>query len=290
MRARSLSLLLVGLIGGVAGPARSALLELTGSSLTFQIEGGSTSSGVSGPLVPLQTFAQGPASLPVLVSSGAGGFSLPAGLFTGTAVVPSSLLTAVPLISSIQLDLSNPAMALGPGGGPVLPGGRTVTYPALTGSEAPIRGPGGGFGGSGPLAGTALVNVLLLFDTPVPLSFVGATSGVAEQFIAMGVRLTGIGTGWTTGEVQVTGLTATTPSGGVTLVNTITYAGFDNRTAGHAGTLLLVSPFKVVVGLVGNLPGLVTMQLHFAVPEPAGEVMLVLAAGALVAGVRRRGR
>lgn len=41
---------------------------------------------------------------------------------------------------------------------------------------------------------------------------------------------------------------------------------------------------------MGNLPGLVTMQLHFAVPEPAGEVMLVLAAGALVAGVRRRGR
>jgi hypothetical protein len=51
----------------------------------------------------------------------------------------------------------------------------------------------------------------------------------------------------------------------------------------------LVSPFKVVTGVAGNLAGLATLRLEFAaLPEPATVALLAAAAGwACRAGVRR---
>ena len=68
------------------------------------------------------------------------------------------------------------------------------------------------------LAGAAVVNLLLLFNLSIPLSPVGETDGQATSVGTLGPVMV-FGTGWTTGDATLTGLTAPTPSGGV--VNTM---------------------------------------------------------------------
>ncbi len=62
------------------------------------------------------------------------------------------------------------------------------------------------------------------------------------------------------------------------VVNTVTFAGYDSRTPGHAGRVELVSAFKVVTNVTGNLPGVTLMTLNFqrilAVPEPGAALLL----------------
>jgi hypothetical protein len=104
--------------------------------------------------------------------------------------------------------------------------------------------------------------------------------------------VTVFGTGWTTAPVQLTGVTTiSTPTSQAGIVNTVTFAGYDNRTPGHVGRVLLVSPFKVISNATGNLPGLARQTLDFGgvVPEPGALGLLALGVVALaLQGWRKR--
>ena len=67
--------------------------------------------------------------------------------------------------------------------------------------------------------------------------------------------------------------------------STVMGTGFDNRTAGGAGVLQLVSPTIVGLGALGSLASLATLTLHI-VPEPA--TALLVACGLAGLGALRR--
>jgi hypothetical protein len=270
----SIVALAVGVLLGSGPPARAALLTLTGSSLTFLLPfidtGCDPFLGCCDPFLGCTprtnelVFPQRLASVPVSVASAGGNFVLPAGTFTGTEVLPTSLFTGVALIFGATVgNLSNAAAPFTAVGGPIDPGG-------------PFDGAGGGFGGYGALDGTLFINVLGLFNLSVPLDPVGA--GGMTQRVAGTLEVTVFGTGWTTGAVAITGITSGNPA-----VNTVTFAGYDNRTPAHRGTLLLVSPIQVVTNAAGNLVVLARQTLVFEgeVPEPG--TLLLLGSG--VAGL-----
>jgi hypothetical protein len=255
-----------GLLVMVSGTAsQAAILTLTSGSLAF----------VLGDLDPIGFPAT--SSPQVNVSDSLGTFEVPADLFQGSVVVPSQLFTGVDLISGLVLDLQGhaaiPLVTNAPGGG----------------HAQHVLRPGGGIGGEGALAGAAIINVMLLFDMFVPLSVVGQAGGFATAQEG-NLAITVYATGWTTGPVQLTGVIADvgTPESPV-LVNTVTVAGFDNRTPGGVGQIMLISPFKVVLEGLAALPGVAMMTLNFAVPEPGTLLLLGSGiAGLLVLGHRRR--
>jgi hypothetical protein len=252
----------VALASAAPNAADAALLTLSGSTLTVSVWS-----------LPTVSIPQNVAALPILVSSG-GGFTEPGNLFTGTVMLPSSMFTGVPLVNGFTVALFGHAS-------------KYIAPSAPGGSRTGIQRPGGGLGGSGPLSGRALINVLALFNLVVPLFPVGDTYGSSISNQA-GIMVTVLGTAWTTGNVTLTGLSGSTPG-----QNTVTFdaLGFDNRTPGHAGVLQLVSPFKVVDGVAGAQPGYALQTLTFAaqVPEPGTLVLLVSGAAGLVAyGLSKR--
>ena len=117
----------------------------------------------------------------------------------------------------------------------------------------------------------------------IPLSPIGST-GDSHVLQAGTLLITLVGTGWTTAPVTLTGVTTAG-------VNTVAFAGYDNRTVGHAGTVQLVSPFKVITQ-AGNLPGLAFQTLTFAggLPEPGTLALLGIATATLALFGRRRHR
>ncbi len=241
----------------LASQAGASVLTLTGVSL------GITLHWLGSPL-PTASFPLNSPGIPIAVSSGVGGFSEPAGLFTGTVVLGTGLFTGVPLVNS--LTVAN-----------VANGSKLIGSPGAAGPRgAGILRAGGGLGGPGPLAGTAFVNIAGIFNLSIPLTPVGNT-GATQTFVLTPLTIIVQGTGWTTGTVTVTGFgRATTPSPAVT------FAGFDNRTAAHAGVVQLISPFRVLdngsAGF-GNHVGLAVQTLAFSgVPEPG--TLLLLGAGA----------
>jgi len=70
-----------------------------------------------------------------------------------------------------------------------------------------------------------------------------------------------------------------------TAAHTIMATGVDNRTAGGAGTLVLISPTSVNLGVLGSLASIATLTITY-VPEPG--TLLLLGAG--VAGLAAIGR
>ena len=194
----------------------------------------------------------------IFVSSGVGTFTEPPGVFGPSTVgLPVSLFTGVSLISGLTF----------PGFGN---GTKVCTQ----------TGPLGCFGG---LSGVALVNVLQLFNLSIPLSVVGSP-GASVRIDSGGIVITVVGQGWTAGTATVT-FTTFTPT---TQINTAVSFGTDQRTAGHGGSLVLVSGFKAITNVAGTLPGFAVQNLNFA-PEPV-ELLLLgvgLAGFGLYAGARR---
>jgi hypothetical protein len=244
---------------GVAQGSGASLVTLVGGSL-----------GISIGSLPPAGFALNVSAVPLSVSSGGGSFTEPASLFTGTLDLPTSLFTGVPLIN--DLTLANVANST-----------KFVAQGAVGGGHAGgVLRAGGGLGGPGPLGGTVFLNVLALVNMAILLSPVGNT-GDSTVLSAGSLLITLVGTGWTTAAVTLTGVTTAG-------VNTVTFAGYDNRTPGHVGVVQLVSPFKVITNAAGNLPGFALQTLTF-VPEPGTLALL----GAGVAGLawlgwrRRRG-
>jgi hypothetical protein len=262
MRKLSKLLLAAVLSVGLAGSANASVLTLTGGTLSIGI----------GALPPI-TFPNN--SNPVInVSSGGGGFTEPASIFTGSIMLPTALFTGVALINGLTIgNLANGTKNVVTGGG-------------AAGAQPGLVKPGGGLGGFGPLVGTAFVNVLGLFNLAVPLSAVGNT-GASTAVIAGTLAVTAIATGWTTGQASITGITTGTPGGGQ--ANTVVFQGYDNRTPNHNGVVQLISPFKVITNAAGNLPGIAIQTLTFAgavVPEP-GTLLLI---GSGVVGLALLGR
>ncbi|MEN8183511.1 MAG: hypothetical protein ABFS46_13365, partial [Myxococcota bacterium] len=136
----------------------------------------------------------------------------------------------------------------------------------------------GPLGCDGGLVGSTLVNILQLFNLQIPLSVVGDAANLSTVAVSGGIAITVKGQGWTAGTAVVTGITSTTP--GTNIINTVTQAGTDARTAGHAGPLTLVSGFQSITNVAGNLPGFAVMVI--SAPEPAAG--LAFASAAAVVG------
>lgn len=204
---------------------------------------------------------------------------------TSVAIGPGANLTTSTVIPITTVDKDgkvkfplNPLVDVGLTG----PAGLTAANFAAGG------GPGGGFGGDAGLAGNVRIG---LFGVPparvltVPLSVFGVEGASARTSTggALQLTITAFGGGWTTGAVQVIGTTGPFRDQVLTEVS-----GFDNRTAGGAGTIVLVSPTLARTSLPGseNLPLVSTLTLSF-VPEP-GTALLLGSGVAGLALLRRR--
>jgi hypothetical protein len=243
----------------------AAALALAGSdgagAAPTTITGGTL--GISiGALPPIEFDCDGcPVVLDVANPGVGGAFTEPAGIFAGSIMLPTGLFTGVALINGLTIgNLANGEKAI-------------VTNGAAGPRADRVIRAGGGLGGTvaGPLAGSAFVNVLFLFNLTVPLNIVGDT-GATVSVAAGTLNVTVAGTGWTTGNITIDKVTTGAP-----VDNTVVNVGFDNRDGNGNGVVQLISAFHVTTNAAGNLPGLATQTLTFSAPEP-GQILLVGAA------------
>jgi hypothetical protein len=134
----------------------------------------------------------------------------------------------------------------------------------------------GNVGGSASFTGVANVKGfggMTLLGVPLNLG-----SGATSSASAYGINITAISGIWTAGTAVVTGLTGTATAA--------TLAGSNGLNASGVGTLVLVTPVKLMTNLVGVLPGFGILTLTYVAPEPG----LLLLVGAAVAGLVAAGR
>jgi hypothetical protein len=258
MRHLNRVLLAICLAVGISAGAGAATLVLQGGTLGISI----------GALPPI-TFpcVSCPQSITVSAVGPGNGFDEPANVFTGSVMLPTSLFTGVPLINGLTIgNVGHAVKQIDPGA----PAGPRASF---------VVRQGGGIGGPGPLEGTAFVNVLGLFNLAVPLGVIGSTNG-QTSVVAGSLSVTVRATGWTENQVVIDKITTDTG-------NTVTFLGYDNRTANGTGVVQLISPFHVTTNAAGNLPGLAVQTLTFGAPEP-GEILLLGAALGSIALLARR--
>ncbi len=209
------------------------------------------------------------ASFPGAGATGTSTSNLSASLNAGTAIggvfTTSIPTTAAPPLTAIQVFVTKNAGATLVGTAPSNVGG-DLLFEGI----ANVYGIGGFLGGSPPLLG-------------VPLNL-GAPNTIFKS--AGGVAITAIGAGWTAGAAIVTGLTSTTPSNATNMLGTSMLTGANGLTAGGGGTLVLVTPSKILTNIAGTLAAFSTLTLTFA-PEP-GSMLLFGAAIATLAALGRR--
>ncbi|MEZ4215052.1 MAG: PEP-CTERM sorting domain-containing protein [Myxococcota bacterium] len=227
----------------------------------------------------------------------------------------ANFFTGTPNITDLFLTVQN-------GTGTFTQGGTRGSFQGNTFCAA------GCFGGTAPLKGQSVVEILGFLNAPVPLSAVGA-GGTATSFIgAIPATIIVEGAQWGTGSVQITNIATNiisitsgpragqtgigftlqvtthedsvpTPSGenGVTVVTVAGTTSFSPTTpaTGTAGVnqVALISPVHINVSDLTNnppIPGLAVQVLRY-VPEPGTMLLLGSAvAGLLVVGRKRMKR
>lgn len=224
-----------------------AAAPLTSASLSFVV-------GALPPATFPGVGATGTATGPL--SASLGGTGIFNGVFTTT--VPTS---AAPPLTAVQVFVTKNASAT-----------FTGATPGQVGGELAIEGLANLYGiGGFPTGGAPLLSVPLKIGTP-------NTVGKAEG----GVAITVIGAGWTAGTASVTGVTI--PSVGT---GTATAMGANGLTPGGQGTLVLVTPVKIITGVAGSLAAFGVLSLTY-VPEPGTALLLGLGVAGLGAVGRRR--
>ncbi len=181
---------------------------------------------------------------------------MPPGVF---ATVSTQVFTAQSLLSTLTLSVAN-----------------------VAGSFAAGSGFNGGFGGAMPMQGQAVLGILGGFiNLVIPLSVVGAAGTKTSAVASFSIMFTVTGMSWTTGVATVT---RTTLSGSTVMLNA---TGSDNRFPGHAGTVVLVTPIRVLPSFAGSLSGFGVQTLRF-VPEPGALLLLGFGSAGLMLVARRR--
>jgi hypothetical protein len=239
-------------IGVFISAGQASAGQLTSASFAFQL---GTLPGAAFP----GAGATGSATSNLSASLGAGT------AFNGafTTPIPTS---AAPPLTHIQVFITKNAGQTFTGASPTQVGG-DLAFEGV----ANVYGIGGFPKGSNPLLG-------------VPLNL-GSPGTIFKS--AGGVAITAIGASWTAGAVTVTGLTSTTPSNATNMLGTAMATGSNGLTASGAGTLVLVSPSKIITNVAGTIAAFSTLTLTYA-PEPGAALLFGAAIACLAVLGRRR--
>jgi hypothetical protein len=226
----------------------------------------------------LATTSASAAILPATATLNVAIGSLPAAGFAGSSPGSSSAgvggaatLTAGSLSGVFSTAISPPLLTLLDGIGVGAPGG----WPGGPATNNPLAF--NGATGTMSLNASAYLLMTGVSALEIPLGVIGV--GGTQMFHALTLVAGVINANpYQLGMLTLMGALNTAPH---TLVGT----GVDNRTAGGAGTLVLVSPTNVSLGVLGSLAAIATLTITY-VPEPG--TLLLLGAG--VAGLAAIGR